>query len=326
MTSIKQLFPGMAVALIVALAAKFLGEHYGAPTMLYALLLGLSMNFIYDSEQCKSGIDFTGKRILRFGVALLGLRIALGDITAFGWKPLALILVGVISTILIGMLIAKLFGLEKRFGMLTGGAVAICGASAAMAISAVMPREKGLERDTIFAVVGVTTLSTVAMIIYPVISNWMGMDDRAAGIFLGATIHDVAQVVGAGYSISEEAGDLATVTKLMRVTFLVPVVMVIALSFRMSGNASDGKTPTLPVFLIAFIVLVGINSVGIIPQGIKEFLIELSRFSLIAAIAAIGIKSRLKDLLGVGLAPVALMTLETAWLAVLVLIALPLVQ
>ena len=112
----------------------------------------------------------------------------------------------------------------------------------------------------------------------------------------------------------------------MRVTFLVPVVMVIALSFRMSGNASDGKTPTLPVFLIAFIVLVGINSVGIIPQGIKEFLIELSRFSLIAAIAAIGIKSRLKDLLGVGLAPVALMTLETAWLAVLVLIALPLVQ
>ena len=326
MTSIKQIFPGMAVAFIVALAAKFLGEHYGAPTMLYALLLGLSMNFIYDSEQCKSGIDFTGKRILRFGVALLGLRIALGDITAFGWKPLALILVGVISTILIGIIIAKLLGLEKRFGMLTGGAVAICGASAAMAISAVMPREKGLERDTIFAVVGVTTLSTVAMIVYPIITNWMGMDDRESGIFLGATIHDVAQVVGAGYSISDEAGDLATVTKLMRVTFLVPVVMVIALSFKMSGNTSDGKTPTLPVFLIAFIMLVGINSVGIVPTGLKEFLIELSRFSLIAAIAAIGIKSRMKDLLGVGLAPVALMALETIWLAALVLIALPLVQ
>ena len=135
MDKIKTLLPGIMVATTVGMAALFLSDHYGAPAMLFALLLGIAMSFLHQGTQCKTGIEFTASTILRIGVALLGLRIAFGDLIALGWKTGLLLVVAIMSTILLGMVLAKAFGLQKRFGVLTGGAVGICGASAAMAIS-----------------------------------------------------------------------------------------------------------------------------------------------------------------------------------------------
>ena len=129
---------------------------------------------------------------------------------------------------------------KGTIGILTGGAVAICGASAALAISSILPKSGSRERDTIFTVIAVTTFSTIAMIVYPVIVTFIGLDDRAAGVFLGGTIHDVAQVVGAGYSISEEVGDLSTIIKLFRVSMLVPVVLLLTLMFRAKTTEARG--------------------------------------------------------------------------------------
>ncbi|TNE65863.1 MAG: YeiH family putative sulfate export transporter [Alphaproteobacteria bacterium] len=320
------LFPGFIIAATVGFAASFLGEHYGAPAMLFALLLGMALGFVYEDGKSKPGVDFAASKLLRLGVALLGLRIAFADVLAVGWQTVTLIVVGVATTILFGIGVARFFGLKGRFGALTGGAVAICGASAALAISAVLPGHKDHERDTVFAVIGVTSLSTLAMIFYPIISAALGLNDAEAGIFIGATIHDVAQVIGAGYSISEQAGDLATVTKLMRVALLLPVVLTFVLAFRSHPDAAQGKRPPLlPLFLVGFVICVVINSLVTLPEVVTSGLTTFSRLCLITAIAAIGLKTNLRKLAGVGFRPVLLMVAETVWLAALILICLPFV-
>ena len=321
---IKTKLPGVLISVIVGLAALFLSEHYGAPAMLFALLLGIAMSFLYEGTKCKEGIEFTACHILRVGVGLLGLRIAFGDLAALGWQTALLLVVAIASTIGLGIVLAKALGLKKRFGVLTGGAVGICGASAAMAIAAVLPDSKDKDRDTLLTIVGVTALSTVAMVMYPIVAGLLNLDPTQTSICLGGTIHDVAQVVGAGYSVSEQTGDLATLTKLVRVAFLMPVVVCILLVLRMNlDKTSDAKAPGIPAFLIAFVVLMTINSLVDLPEVVTQGATDISRFALVISIAAIGMKSNLRQLLEVGLKPILLLVLETLWIAGLILLSLP---
>ncbi|MBL4615635.1 MAG: putative sulfate exporter family transporter [Magnetovibrio sp.] len=313
--------PGLLLCLTVAAAAQFLAQHYGAPQMLFALLLGLAFHFVAEEGKCVPGVEFTAKRVLRFGVALLGMRLTINDILSLGLNTVLLIVSGVAATIVMGILFSKLLGRHQRFGTLTGGAVAICGASAALAISAVLPKTKTSERDTIFTVIAVTALSTLAMIVYPIIVDLLGMDDRFAGIFLGGTIHDVAQVVGAGYGVSPEAGDIATITKLFRVSLLVPIVIAISVFFRTRGQVGhEGGSMPLPMFVLGFCACVAINSTGYVPNGLRDFLINVSSWCLVAAIAGLGIKTSLKAMMGVGYQPLLLISLETVFIAAWVLI------
>ena len=325
MQSIRDYFPGICVAVITGLAALFLSEHYGAPAMLFALLLGIAMSFLYEAPKCKKGIELGACEVLRIGVALLGLRIAFSDLAALGWHTGMVLVLGIVSTIFVGLILARLFGLQKRFGVLTGGAVGICGASAAMAISSVMPQSKRQEQDTLLTIIGVTSLSTIAMVLYPIVAGYFGLDSTQTSIFLGGTIHDVAQVVGAGYSVSEQTGDLATLTKLVRVAFLMPVVMAIMVVLHRNIGQGEGKAPGFPPFLIAFVVLMIINSVIDVPDVISSVANQVSRFALIVAIAAIGMKSNLSQLLTVGAKPIILMVLETIWIAIVILSCLLLV-
>jgi len=201
--------------------------------------------------------------------------------------------------------------------VLTGGAVAICGASAALAIAAVLPRTERSSHYTLITVVGVTALSTLAMILYPAVVPLLDMGDAAAGIFLGGTIHDVAQVVGAGYMISPVAGITATYVKLLRVMLLVPVVLALSLAYREGAPAGASLLP--PWFLILFIVLVVANSAGAIPPAAGQALAIVSRACLVAAIAALGVMTSFGELAALGWRPIALLGAETAFLAALVL-------
>ena len=179
------------------------------------------------------------------------------------------------------------------------------------------------DRATLFTVIGVSALSTLALVAYPMLARALGLDDRLAGIFLGATIHDVAQVVGAGYSLSNEAGDIATLVKLMRVSMLLPVIVFAAMLTRSRGAAAGGqRPPLLPWFAVAFAALVAINSTGWVPHAVQGAGNDLSRWCLIASIAGIGMKTHLKELAEVGFKPVALMLGETLFLAVLALVLL----
>jgi uncharacterized integral membrane protein (TIGR00698 family) len=210
--------------LLIMLAATFVSEHYGGPQLLYALLFGLAFHFLYQDARCRPGIEFCARTLLRIGVALLGARITLAQIGQLGMGPLATAVIAVASAIALGAWLARRLGLGTDFGLLCGAAVSICGASAALAVAAVMPKTQDNERHTLLTVVGVTGLSTLAMVVYPLLAKILRLDDSGAGIFLGGTIHDVAQVVGAGLMMSHETGDVAVIVKLFRVTLLVPVV------------------------------------------------------------------------------------------------------
>jgi uncharacterized integral membrane protein (TIGR00698 family) len=264
--------PGLAASLVVAGAASFLVEHYHAPVMLFALLLGMAMNFLSDGSKCQPGIEFTAREVLRVGVALLGIRVTLGEMAALGWQPLLLVLLSLTLTIALSMLAARLLGFNVLFGLLTGGATAICGASAALALAAALPTHPVKERATLFTVTGVSALSTLAMICYPMLMHVLGYSGAQAGVFLGATIHDVAQVVGAGYGKSQQTGDVATVVKLMRVAMLLPVILCTTLWCRASGALPPGaqRPPLLPWFALGFLALAAINSTGWLPAAVQQ--------------------------------------------------------
>ncbi|UTW11185.1 YeiH family protein [Marinobacterium rhizophilum] len=315
-------FPGLCVAVTIGIAATFLSQRYGAPAMLMGLLLGLAFNFLSDEPRVVPGIELAAKTLLRLGVAMLGLRITFSDVLTLGWPPLLMVCSAVLLTIGFGIVMARLLGFSNRFGTLTGGSVAICGASAAMAISSVLPQNEQTKKDTLFTVISVTTLSTVAMVLYPMISHELGLTPAEAGLFLGGTIHDVAQVVGAGYSVSSEVGDLSTFVKLLRVAMLVPIVLVIGVVIRRamaSRGEVGGGSVGVPGFLIGFVVLFTLNSLGWMPQVIVEPMADSASWLLLTAIAALGVRTSLKEILTVGLKPVLLVVSETIFIVLLVL-------
>jgi uncharacterized integral membrane protein (TIGR00698 family) len=319
----RELFPGALACAVVAAAATFLSQHYGAPVMLFALILGMAMNFLSLDGPCKPGIEFTARHVLRWGVALLGLRITAAQVVALGWHPVLVVAVSLVLTIGVSMLVARLMGFNILFGLLSGGATAICGASAALALAAALPPHPLKERATLFTVVGVSALSTLTMIVYPMIARALGLSDGAAGVFLGATIHDVAQVVGAGYGMSQGIGDTATLVKLMRVAALLPVILFAVTYTRATGKAvGESRPPLLPWFAVGFAALVALNSTGWMPRAAADAGSELSRWFLVAAISGIGMKTQLRELVTVGLKPVVLMVGETVFLAVLVIVLL----
>jgi uncharacterized integral membrane protein (TIGR00698 family) len=320
---IKNQFPGLMVCLVIAMSTSFLSENYGGPQLLYALLIGLSLHFLYLNETIKPGIDFCAKTALRLGVALLGIRITFADIAEIGLNTGLMVMFAVAATVTLGFFLARLLKLSPDFGLIAGGSVGICGASAALAVASVLPKTKENERFTLLVVVGVTVLSTVAMVLYPFALQLLNITALPAGIFLGATIHDVAQVVAAGMLFGPEAGDVATVVKLFRVALLLPVVLFIS-NFLGAEKSSQrlgwGSLRLIPTFLLGFVALSVVASMQILPSSITHSIGGISRWMLVIAIAAAGLKTNFQELAKLGWQPVVMLVVETLFIAAIGLI------
>lgn len=311
--------PGILVCLVIALSTGFLSENYGGPQLLYALLIGLSLHFLYSNESVKAGIDFSSKTILRIGVALLGIRITFTDISEIGLSAAAIVVFSVVTTVLLGVVLARTLGFSRDFGLIAGGSVGICGASAALAVASVLPKSKANEQFTLLVVVGVTVLSTIAMVVYPFILKMLEIASMDAGIFIGTTIHDVAQVVAAGMLFGPEAGDVSTVVKLFRVALLLPVVLVISLFFASQPSKAVGvhSFKLIPFFLIGFVALSLVASFQIVSSEIVQTISGISRWMLVTAIAAAGLKTNFQELAQLGWKPVILLVAETLYIAII---------
>jgi len=303
-------FRGLLIAAVIAAAATFLSEHYGAPAMLFALLIGMAFHFLHTDVTFSKGLDFSAKTLLRFGVGLLGLRLSISDVESVGYSSVGAVVGFVLATLACGAVLSRLFGRRLAFGLLAGGSVAICGASAALAISSVLPAREDREKDALFVVIGVTALSTIAMVVYPILFKAMGMTDVESGFLIGATIHDVAQVVGAGYSISDDAGVIATFVKMLRVA-LLPVVMIVAMLI-LSGAQS--QKVTVPWFLVMFLILAVLANSGMVPQVIIDIANGVSRWCLVIAISALGVKTSLAAFLKVKPSYGIILVAETVFL------------
>ena len=324
----RELFPGVMITCIVAVTAYFLAQHYSTPAMLLALLLGITVSFLSESGRAVEGIEFSSKRLLRIGIVLLGARVSASLIAGLGLKYIALVMIGALLTIIFGLVLSRALDQRLRFGLLTAGSVAICGASAAMAIAALFSDDGRGEERLLFTIVGVTLLSTGAMVTYPLLVQLLMFNDTAAGVFLGGAIHDVAQVVGAGFTVSDEVGETATVVKLFRVAMLAPVILIssIAINRYSKVDTSGSSTPLLPRFVIGFIVLATLNSFGFIPDFFAMLLSQASSWLLLIAIAAVGMKINLKQMMSVGGPAIALIVSETLFLGCLMLIGITLIN
>ncbi|MCZ8313673.1 putative sulfate exporter family transporter [Phreatobacter sp.] len=311
----RPLMPGMALACAVAVAAVFAepalkqatGGRIALPGMVIALIIGIMLHGLAARPLFEPGLTFAVKKLLRWAIGLLGLRIAFGDILGLGLGTLVVVGGSMAATIAAGIWLARRFGVADGYGALAGASTAVCGASAALATTTVLPNYPQKAADTAFTVVAANALSTLVMLAYPPLAVLLGFDATKTGILLGATIHDMAQVVGAGYAVSEPVGNTAVVVKLFRVFLLLPVVLAIGWWFLRQGEQAQEARVPVPVFALVFLALVVVNSIlpGIPSLAgsyalVKGWLVSVSNAGLLIAIAALGLGTSITAILTIG--------------------------
>ncbi len=302
--------PGLAVAVAATMAAGYLSDHYGAPLTPMALLIGLALNFLGQDKRLAPGLGFASRTLLRWGIVLVGLRVTLGQMIDLGPVGFGSVVVILAATLGIGVVAARAMGFSAAFGTLAGGAVAICGASAAMALATTLGERRVSQAQLALVLVGISAMSSAAMFVYPLLAHQLGFNDNQAGFMLGAAIHDVAQALGAGYSFSDPAGEVAAIVKLTRVALLAPVLAAVAFFFTSEGGKS-GRVPVLPWFVIGFFALAGINSIGFIPVPVSHAAQTTATALLACAVAATGIRAPMSALLDSGPRPLLIILIST---------------
>lgn len=332
-------FPGLAIVAMGTLAAGFLSDHYGVPLTLMALLIGLALNFLSADARLTPGLAFASRSLLRWGIVLVGVRITAGQIVALGPVALLCVVAIVAATLGAGLLAARRLGQDDAFGILAGGAVAICGASAAMALATTLGEKRTTQAQLTLVLVGISAMSAAAMVLYPLVAHAFHLNDLKAGFLLGAAIHDVAQALGAGYSYSDAAGGIAAIVKLTRVALLAPVLAVVAMVLARGGGGEGGegakgpgvkgpgvkgpgvKGQGVPWFVVGFFVLAGVNSFGVIPPVVATAVEKVAAGMLAAAVTATAIRSPLSHLLEAGPKPLLVILIATLVALALALVA-----
>lgn len=297
------LWPGLAVCGVASAAAAWLSDHYGFPIILLGLLVGLSLNFISHDTRTHLGLDFASRTCLRIGIVVLGFQVTFAQIVALGLAPFAALVVVMAVTFAAGIAGARLGGQSRYAGILAGGATAVCGASAALALYGVIGKDRLSQAQFAMTLVGVSLASALAMSVYPALASELGLHDGQAGFLIGASIHDVAQAIGGGYAFSDAAGSYATIVKLARVALLAPVVALVSLAI---GPAEAGagqpvwKRLALPWFIVAFLLAVTLNSLVTVPAPISHWALVSSKALLLLAVTATAMRSRMDLLLEMG--------------------------
>lgn len=296
------MFPGIAACAVAGAAAAWLSDHYHFPIILLGLLVGLALNFISGDPRTHRGLDFVGKFCLRAGIVVLGFQVTLHQIVILGPTPFASLLLVMTLTMIAGWLGAKVSGQSTYAGILAGGATAICGASAALAIYGVIGKERLSQAQFALTLVGISLASAAAMSTYPLLAAELGLNDSQAGFLIGASIHDVAQAIGGGYAFSDIAGSHATIVKLARVALLAPIVALIGLFITPANSTGGGwwKRLTLPWFIVAFIGVLTINSLVVVPKPFADTALTGSKALLLLAVTATAMRTRLDLLLESG--------------------------
>lgn len=320
-------YPGVLVSVLIGIAAMTLSQQYGMPVMILAVLLGLALHSLSDSEVLCEGFQWSAQSLLYIGVALLGLKIDIGILGGSGVALPGIAVLLLISTLGVGFLLSLWLVKDKYFSLLIASAVAICGISAAAAVFCALPKGKIREDQLALTIGGITVLSTLAMILYPAIAQFISLSDTQSGVFLGGSLHNVSQAVGAGYAVSDEAGDIATLIKLIRVALLFPVILFITVLFaRHSNDNKIGWKTYLPPFLIAFFCLSLGKLLGWIPQTVADIGSQISEFFLIVSLVAIGIKTNMKHILSIGPKPILALSLTTLFIAAMAIVAVNIIS
>ncbi|WP_255247177.1 YeiH family protein [Sphingopyxis sp. GW247-27LB] len=320
--------PGGLVTAIAALAAAWLADHYAAPIVLMGLLIGLALSFLSQDRRTHAGLDLMSQTALRIGIVLVGARITATQLAELGPLPFALLVLIMLAVIVATVASARWFRQDSHAALLAGGATAICGASAALALYSLIGDKRVDQARFTLTLVGITVASALAMTLYPVLAAQLGLSDTQAGFLIGASIHDVAQAIGGGFSFSPQAGEVATIVKLTRVALLAPMLMLVGLWLGRSGVTEAAKTRIplrLPWFILGFLALAAINSLAPLPKPVQDGSATAAQALLLLAIVATAMKARLHLLLDQGwrsFAPIIVATLTSFLLSLAAAISL----
>jgi uncharacterized integral membrane protein (TIGR00698 family) len=308
LVALGEIAPGLALAAAVAGVGFALNRlpHLGALSpLILSILLGMAVhNGIGTPARCRAGVKFALRRILRLAIVLLGLQLTFGQVLAVGGAGLGVVVTSLAATFLFTLWLGRRLGVDRKLSALIAAGTSICGASAVIATNTVID---GSDEDVAYAVACVTVFGSAAMMLYPALSGLLQLDPRAFGLWAGASIHEIAQVVAAAFQNGTQAGELATIAKLARVMLLAPVVILLGLAARRSPVRASGKAAApFPWFVIGFIAMIGFNSLDLLPQGERAMISPATTFLLSIALAAMGLETDMRKLKAQGLRPLLL--------------------
>ncbi|MCT2559606.1 putative sulfate exporter family transporter [Tsuneonella sp. YG55] len=319
-SALTRFLPGLAIVAVAAGTAAWLAEHYGFPIILLGLLIGLSLNFVAREPATHAGLDLASRTCLRWGIVALGFQVTFAQVIAIGPWPFAALVAIMVLAFAAGVGGAAISGQSRYAGILAGGATAICGASAALALYGIIGRDRLSQAQFALTLVGVSLASALAMSLYPAIAGELGLTDSQAGFLIGASIHDVAQAIGGGFTYSDAAGAEATIIKLSRVAMLGPAMILVALWIGNSSsevNRPAWRRIAIPWFIVGFVLLVAVNSTWAVPPDAQGAMMVASKTLLLLAVIATAMRSDMALIMQLGwraATPVACATL-TSFLA-----------
>jgi uncharacterized integral membrane protein (TIGR00698 family) len=302
--------PGIVLVLFItttAFAARLVIPHAGILSpMILAILAGMLFhNLVGTPHSASAGVKFTMRRLLRLAIILLGLQLTAAQISAVGYSGVVVIALTLAATFLFTTWFGKVLGVERKLATLIAAGTSICGASAVIATNTVTNAH---DEDVAYAVACVTVFGSVAMFAYPLLPALLHLDARAYGLWSGASIHEIAQVIAAAFQGGQQAGEFGTIAKLTRVAMLAPVVMALSFAARRAASGHDAHKASAPIpwFVLGFVAMVALNSVITIPTEVKIPLVTATTFLLSMALAAMGLDTDIRKLRARGLRPAAL--------------------
>lgn len=310
---------GFALCTLLAIAAHIGAEFANAPAVLPAVLMGMALGALGRMARFAEGVRFTSSFVLRLGVCFMGAKVMLGDLAQLGWATPLIIVAALAASLAAGLAMGRWLGLGRLETSIAAVSVAICGASAAAAAASALARDGKGDCAAAETASIVTVVGCIAMAVYPLLGHLLDFDATALGVFLGGTLHEVAQAVGAGFAVSEETGGVAVAIKLLRVACLAPVILILVAMFRTPTSAGDARRETfIPWFVIGFVAFAAVASFNIAPPALLEPVRNIASWCILAAMVALGMKTSLRSLLAAGRKPLALILLQSALLVALV--------
>jgi len=302
-----QLLPGLLLTAAVACAALAVRNLTGWTTLsplILSIVFGMLIrNALSVPAAVEPGIGFSLKRILRFGIVMLGLQVTAAQILSLGGAGLLMVALTLTATFIAIRIAGRLMGVDRSLTDLIAAGTSVCGASAVIAANTVV---RGKQEHVAYAVACVTLFGSLSMLAYPLLASALNLDARGYGLWTGATIHEVAQVVAAAFQGGDIAGQFGTISKLARVVMLAPLITTLALAMRSgTGGATKAAAP-MPWFVLGFVGMMLVNSAVAIPADINRMLAALTSFLLSMALAAMGLQTDIRKLRAEGWRPLAL--------------------
>ncbi|OAB41758.1 YeiH family protein [Paenibacillus glacialis] len=304
---------GIGLTFIIAIVAKVLSGFSFLAIMgqlVIAILIGITWRAVVGvPDRIIAGVNFSSKKLLRLGIILLGMRLNLMDIVHAGLKVFLIAVIVIVCTLMIVYGVARLFKVEKRLSILTACGTAICGAAAVVAIG---PQIKANDDETAIGAAIVAILGTIFTLLYTFLYPVLGLSPLGYGIFSGATLHEIAHTIAAAASGGNEAVDIAVIVKLTRVAMLVPIAILIGIWNNHSEKKEQGdhnkiswKSIPIPWFILGFLLVSGVNSLGFIPVSMANGIVTIAYMLIAMAMAGLGLNVDLVAFKRLGIKPFA---------------------